>query len=111
MKPRRAGRALFGALLLLACDESPPPVRPASPLVCRELPPAGGSTDERPLGSEGLEIMAFTTRTTLPPARKCASSSFTVISIPAFTALMRAVITVFGGMRRRRIATSVNSPT
>jgi CHAT domain-containing protein len=54
MKPRRAGRALFGALLLLACDESPPPVRPASPLVCREIPPPGGSADERPLGPEGL---------------------------------------------------------
>ena len=33
------------------------------------------------------------------------------MSIPAFTALIRAVTTVAGGTRRSRIPMSVNSPT
>ena len=57
------------------------------------------------------EIMALTTRTTLPPARKCASRSLSGISMPALTALMRAVTIVPGGTRRSRIATSVKMLT
>jgi hypothetical protein len=57
------------------------------------------------------EIRAFTTLTTLPPARKWASRSLTEMSRPAFTALMRAVTVVLGGTRRRRMPTRVKSPT
>ena len=57
------------------------------------------------------EIMALTTLTTFPPARKCASRSLTGMFNPAFTALMRAVTIVPGGTRRKRIPTSVKRPT
>ena len=57
------------------------------------------------------EIMALTTRLTLPPARKCASRSLIDNARPALAALMRAVTMVDGGTRRSRIAISVNRPT
>jgi hypothetical protein len=57
------------------------------------------------------EIMAFTTFTTFPPARKWASRSLMEISSPAFTALIRAVTTVLGGTRRKRMPMRVRRPT
>ncbi len=57
------------------------------------------------------EISAFTTRCTLPPARKCPSSSLTSRLMPALCPLISGSTMARGSTRRNRMPKSVRNET